>query len=171
MSDAQARRRPSWGRLGEELRRLRRQAGLNQEAIAAALAVSKATVERIELGGAHGGSPPSVQAVMAWAEACAVAQPDITALRALAEAALDEHRPYRTWGTLAAIQESIRADEASAMTLRNFNPWGIPGLLQTARYARALLEMEDSRSLGQVAEATTIRARRQEILDDPGRRF
>jgi transcriptional regulator with XRE-family HTH domain len=167
MSDA----RPSWSRLGAELRRLRRQAGRNQEAIAGALGVSKATVERIELGGAHGGSPPSVQAVTDWAQACSVARPDLPALRALAEAALDEHRPFRDWGSLASIQEGIRADEAGAMTLRNFNPWGVPGLLQTAAYAAAVLGMADPRRAGEAPQAVAVRMARQAILHEPGRRL
>ena len=175
MTDAQARRRPSWSRLGSELRRLRRQAGLNQEAIARALSAtkrtSKATIERIELGGAHGGSPPSVQAVMDWAQACAMARPDLTALRALAEAALDEHRPFRDWGDLASIQEGIRADEAAAATLRNFNPWGIPGLLQIPDYARAVIAMGDPRRAGEAGAAVAVRMRRQAILYEPARQF
>jgi transcriptional regulator with XRE-family HTH domain len=171
MSDAQVRRRPAWGRLGTELRRLRRQAGLNQEAIAAAIGLSKATVERYELGGAHGGSPPSFMTVMTWADACEVAHPDRAALRALAEAALDEHRPYRDWGSLASLQEGVKADEATARVLRNFDPWGVPGLLQTAEYAEAILAMTDPRRADEVAEAVAVRMARQAILYQPGRRF
>jgi transcriptional regulator with XRE-family HTH domain len=168
MSDAQARRRPSWGRLGTELRRLRTQAGLNRAAIGAAIGTSAETVTRIELGGAHGGSPPSVQRVLDWARACEVAGPDEAALRVLAEAALDEHRPYRAWGSLAEVQAGIQADEAAAMTLRNFNPWGIPGLLQSPGYARAVLEIAGRPGTD---EAVAVRMARQAILGDPRRTF
>jgi transcriptional regulator with XRE-family HTH domain len=172
MSDAQARRRPSWGRLGDELRRLRKLAGLNLETVAAALKVSKATVTRHELGGAHGGSPPSVRAVMLWAAACEIASPDRPVLRALAEAALDEHRPYEDWGSLATIQQGVKADEATASTLRNFDPWGVPGLFQTGDYAAAILAMTDPRrGDAEVAEAVAVRMDRKSVLYRPGRRF
>lgn len=171
MSDAQARRRPAWGRLGEELRRLRRQARISQDAMGTVLGVHRSTIERIETGGANGGSPPSLQAVLDWAAATEVGHPDVPMLRALQEAAYSEHRPYREWGTVASIQAAIQADEATALTIRNFNPWGVPGLLQTSRYARALLEMDDVRGLGDIAEAVAIRITRQSKLDEAGSRF
>jgi transcriptional regulator with XRE-family HTH domain len=171
MSEPQARRRPAWARLGSELRRLRKQAGLNQEAIRAALGVGKGTVDRYEAGGGRGGAPPSVQAFVTWAQACAVAEPDVPLLRALAAAALDEHSPYRDWGSLAQIQDDIGADEAGALTLRNFNNWGIPGLVQTAEYAHLVLTLADLRRTGDVAKAVAARLRRQVVLSEPGRRF
>jgi len=171
MSEAQARQRPNWARLAAELRRLRRRAGKSQTAIAEALGVSRVTIERIELGGAHGGAPPSVERVMEWARACS-ARTGLAALEALADAALDEHRPYRTWGTLADLQEDVRRDEAGVRTLRGFMSWGIPALLQTPEYARAVLALSDLRDPApDLDAAVAARVARQGILGDPGRRF
>lgn len=168
MSDAQA--RPQWARLGAELTHLREFAGKTQRDIARALKVSQTSVDRMESGGPEG-KPPSWPKVAAWAAECRAADPDMAQLRALAEAALDEHSLFRNMlkPGLAAIQEDIREEEATARVIRNFNPWGVPGLLQTAEYAHRVLLMADYRRAGGVDEAVRARMRRQEILSDPGR--
>jgi transcriptional regulator with XRE-family HTH domain len=172
MSDARARRRLAWGRLGAELRNLRRGAGISQDDLADTLKLSKSTVERIETGGAHGGSPPSRKTVMAWARKCDATAAEMAILRELTRAANDEHRPYQTWGTVADIQEGVRADEASAGLVRNFDSWGIPGLLQTPDYARARLRLAfPDRSDGEIAAATAVRWERKQVLYQPGHRF
>lgn len=171
MSDAQARQRPNWARLGDELRRLRRRAGLGQDEIAAAIGVSPTSVERYETGGAHGGAPPNLARVRSWAAACRVTGRQLATLEALADAALDERRPYRTWGTLADIQEDVRRDEASVRTLRHFNNWIIPAILQTAEYAHGALVLSDVRHLGGIEAAVAQRLARQVILGEEGRQF
>jgi transcriptional regulator with XRE-family HTH domain len=176
MNDAQARRRPNWARLGTELRRLRNQAGLSQDGLKdaflkAGIRVSKATIERTEAGGAHGGSPPSVQRVMEWADACDAAHPDRAHLRIIAIAALDEHSPYRKWGSFQQIQEDVRQDEVGVKTLRNFDNWGIPGLLQTLDYAAATFRLLDTGGTRSPEEAALVRMRRQLILGDDSRFF
>jgi len=164
--------RPHWVRLGRELRRLREIAGLTQRDIARRLRISQTTVDRTESGGPKG-KPPAWPKVREWAEATADASPDLEVLRELAEAALDEHFLYRNLMSegLAAVQEDIRTEEAAARLLRHFNPWGIPGLLQTADYARRVLTMTDYRQAGGVEEALQARLRRQEILHGTGRRL
>lgn len=171
MSEARA-RRPHWERLGGELRRLREFTGLTQRGIAAALRISQTSVDRIEKGGPDG-KPPAWPKIQAWAATCEAAGPDMPALRALAEAALDEHRLFRNWlpAGLTAIQEDIRLEEADAGTLRNFNPWGIPGLFQTAAYARRVLTLADYHRLGDVDDAVRVRMLRQEILYDDKHQF
>jgi len=170
MTDAQA--RPHWARLGAELRRLRMVTGETQRKIAKAVGSSQATVDRWEHGGPEG-KPPSWTKVAAWAVACAGASPDLALLRALTESALNEHALFRNLlkNGLAIHQEDMRAEEAVAMTIRNFNPWGVPGLLQTADYARHIMLVADPRRrhAGDVDEAVQVRMRRREILDDPER--
>lgn len=166
MSPAQA--RPRWRRLGAELRRLREFAGITQREMAQALKVSQTTVDRIESGGPEG-KPPAWPKIRDWAERASAAHPDLEALRDLAEAALDEHALYRNLmsdGT-AAAQEEIRGQEANARTLRFFSPWGVPGLLQTAQYARRVLTLSDYQQAGDIEESLEVRQRRQEILLDP----
>lgn len=170
MNEAQA--RPNWVRLGRELKRLREFAGLTQRDMAAALKVSQTTVDRIEKGGPRG-RPPSWPKVREWAQACSAVHPDLDDLRDLAEAALDEHSLYRNLmgEGLAAVQEDMRAEEAAARTVRNFTPWGVPGLLQTPEYARRAIVLTDYRRKGGVEAAVEARMRRQDILRDEKRRF
>jgi transcriptional regulator with XRE-family HTH domain len=165
MSEAQA-QRPHRRRLGDELRRLRLFAGQTQRELAASLGTNQTAIDRIEKGG-PAGKPPGWPRVQAWARACATANPDMAELRALVEAALDEHTLYRHLMSegLAAGQEDIRSEEAIARTLRMFNPWGIPGLLQTGQYARRVLALSDYQRKGGIEEAVQARLRRQEILE------
>lgn len=172
MSDAQPQRRPAWGRLGDELRDLRRRAGVGQPEMGATLGISKETVNRIETGGKNKGSPPSLRRVEQWIQACEIAQPDRAHLFMLASAALDEKRSYKDMGTVAEIQQGVRADEATARLLRNYDPWGIPGLLQTGDYAQAILRLAfPDRSDAEIAEGVAARWQRKEILYSPGHRF
>jgi len=171
MSETQA-PRPHWARLGRELRRLREFAGLTQRDIAGALRVSQATVDRTERGGPRG-RPPSWPAVRQWAGLCAEAQPDLGALREMTALALDEHTLYRNLMSegLASVQEGIHTGEATARLLRNFNPWGVPGLLQTEGYARHVLAITDYQQAGGIDAAVKARLRRQEVLHDRAHRF
>ena len=90
---------------------------------------------------------------------------------ALAEAAVNEVTTFRARlsNGLAAVQEDVRGLEATARTLRNFQPGIIPGLLQTAEYARRILAFADETA--NVGAAVAARLTRQEILHEPGRSF
>jgi transcriptional regulator with XRE-family HTH domain len=159
--------RPHAARLGRELRRLRELAGLSQRQVGEALAVSQATINRIETADAKA-KPLSWPKVQQWATACKVANPDLSELREMVEFALDERTLYRNLleGGLAEVQEEIRTEEAAARMLRHFNPSFVPGLLQTPEYARRVLLLADYRRRGGVDEAVGVRMRRQEILRD-----
>ncbi|WKU04204.1 helix-turn-helix transcriptional regulator [Micromonospora sp. HUAS LYJ1] len=54
--------------------------------------------------------------------------------------------------------------ERFAQQLRYFNPTLVPGLLQTANYARAVLRFDDTRPEDEVEEQVGFRMERQEIL-------
>jgi transcriptional regulator with XRE-family HTH domain len=158
--------RPARARLGEEMKRLRLLAGVTQRDIATATGLSQSTVFRVE----NGQSVPSWPEVRSWARVTAAADPDLAALRELTESALNELTPFRVRleDGLAAVQEDVRALEATARTLRNFNPAIVPGLLQTAAYARLVLDMAHA---GDPAAAVAVRMQRQQILYEPGRQF
>ncbi len=63
---------------------------------------------------------------------------------ALAEAA---HTQVETWRELASRsphrQDAVRANEATVATLCAYSPRVVPGLLQTADYARRVLALTD----------------------------
>ncbi len=152
-------------RLGQELQRVRVLAGLSGARIAAALGISQSTVSRIE----RGDSVPSLAQVTAWADAAGAGEERRALVLALAEQAVNEVITHaeRLSDGLPFIQDSVHELEATARTLRHFQPCIIPGLLQTAAYARRILAMADpSADLGQ---AVAARMARQAILYDPDR--
>ncbi|MER7420032.1 helix-turn-helix transcriptional regulator [Micromonospora peucetia] len=55
--------------------------------------------------------------------------------------------------------------ERAAKQLRYFNPTLVPGLLQTANYARAVLRFDDTRPEREVEQQVAARLERQEILE------
>ena len=168
MSEGQSREpRPQLARLGAELRRVRMLAGLSGRQIAQATGLSQPTVSRIE----RGASVPSLPELTAWADAAEVSEDRRALLLGLGEAAVNEVTPLRdrTSGGLAAVQEDVRTLEATARTLRNFQPGIVPGLLQTAAYARSILSLADQAA--SPAEAVFARMARQEILHQAGRSF
>jgi len=168
VSEGQSREpRPQLARLGAELRRVRMLAGLSGRQIAQATGLSQPTVSRIE----RGASVPSLPELTAWADAAEVSEDRRALLLGLGEAAVNEVTPLRdrTSGGLAAVQEDVRTLEATARTLRNFQPGIVPGLLQTAAYARSILSLADQAA--SPAEAVFARMARQEILHQAGRSF
>jgi transcriptional regulator with XRE-family HTH domain len=155
--------------LGSELRRTRMLAGLSGRQVAAITGISQAKVSRME----RGGSIPSLAEVAAWADATSADASRRSLLTALAEAAVNEVTTFRVrlGSGLAAVQESVRGLESTARTLRNFQPGFIPGLLQTAEYARRILGMANPGSGSDVGAAVVARLARQEALHDSSRRF
>lgn len=156
-------------RLGSELRQLRRLAGLSGEEMGRHVGVSQRTVSRFE----NGQALPSIPQVTAWARAAKATAERRDLLIALAEAAVNEVAVFRDGliGGLAGVQASFREIEASARTVRNFQPGLVPGLLQTAEYARRVLEIGDVNASGDAAAAAAVRLERQQALHQPGRAF
>lgn len=168
MTEGQSREpRTQRARLGAELRRARTLAGLSGRQVADATGLSQPTVSRIE----RGESVPSLREVIAWADAVEVGADRKALILGLAEAAVNEVTTFRARlsNGLAAVQEDVRGLEATARTLRNFQPGIIPGLLQTAEYARRILAFADETA--NVGAAVAARLTRQEILHEPGRSF
>lgn len=165
----QAEPRIQRARLGSELRRLRKLAGLSGHAIASQIGIGQASVSRIESGLAV----PSLPQVTAWADATGASPGTRAALTALTEAALNEVETWRVRmpGGLRAMQEDVRALEATTGTIRIFQPAIIPALLQTAEYARHVFTISDVVGTGDYAAAAAARLERQQILHDQSREF
>jgi transcriptional regulator with XRE-family HTH domain len=155
--------------LAAELCRIRMLAGLSGRELAQATGVSQSTVSRAERGEAV----LSLPEVSAWADATGVSGDRRAVLLALAEAAVNEVATFRVRlrSGLAAVQDSVRALEASARVVRNFQPGLIPGLLQTAAYARRIMAFAEINHDGSHAAAVAARLGRQEALHDPARSF
>lgn len=153
------------GRLTRELRRIRKDAEMTQEHVAAAMEWSLSKLIRIE-GGGVSISVSDLKSLLALYEITDEAQVD--ELLALARAARQ-----RSWFT--AFRDATSSQyvtfvgyEAAASIIRQFEPTLIPGQLQTEEYARAVtLEYAADR----VDKLVEIRIRRQELLDEPKRLF
>lgn len=157
--------------LGAELRKLRSLAGLSQRVLVEALSSSQAGISRIE----HGETLPTREQVNAWLRTCDVRDDQDVRDRVLglADAAHGETRP---WGDMLPTDEShlqgvAGEREKSATLIRNCQLTWLPGLLQTAEYARLVIEQTDPESERDTAAALAARLQRQQILFEKGRRF
>ena len=156
-------------RLGGELLRLRKLAGLSGEALGRRVGISQKTVSRFE----HGESLPSSRQLTAWMRATDTTEDQRALIRDLLRAAVNEVATFREMftGGLAAVQRDIAELESVSATVRNFQPGMIPGLLQTAEYALRVMELANIRGAFDRAEAVNVRMERQAALYSPGRHF
>jgi transcriptional regulator with XRE-family HTH domain len=156
---------------GLRLRRLREEAGLNGKQLAAQLGWAQSKVSRIETGKQE----VSTDDVVGWV--------GTVGAEALVDDLLDELRTvrveYEAWSRrlrtgLGALQRSGAALDAETSHLRAFEPDIIPGLLQTADYARHVLTAVASlrsRTTLEVIDSVRARMRRQDVLYDTTKRF
>ncbi|MFF7364353.1 Scr1 family TA system antitoxin-like transcriptional regulator [Streptomyces sp. NPDC008125] len=151
-------------KLGEELRSLRHSSGLTSQQAASLLGWHQSKVSRIETG-ASGVSPADVGRLL---DAYAVVDPELrTLLSALAGSA--DGRDTGWWhayrGIIPPQYRDFIALEAQAETARTLETSVVPGLLQTADYARSVTES----ALDGIPEAhldalVEVRLARQSVL-------
>lgn len=156
--------------LGARLRELRAEAGLDGKGLAARLGWQRSKVSKLE----HGRQTATADDLTAWA--MAVGAPSeaaelISRLRGLESSA-------RSWRRqLAAghrpVQDRYVVEHRRTATMRGYEATVVPGLLQTAEYARCLLiqNSELMRSPRDTDAAVQARMRRQEALYEPGKLF
>lgn len=155
------------GGLAERLYGLRRAAGLSGARLAADLGWGAAKVSKIE----NGNQTPSAGDIRAWAAACGHPEAADELLDILADVQTVSRRwKQRARGGLAAIQEDYDRRTREARRVRNAEILIVPGLLQTAGYARGILtRLWPDRS--DIDETVAGRMQRQEVLYDPGKTF
>lgn len=159
---------PQWLRLGAELRRLRSLSGLTTRALAAQAGLSNARVSRVELGQ----SLLSLPELDEWAAAVSASPEARSRLRELAEVAHGTVEPFRVSQARRSHLEENAADlETRARHIVTVQPQVVPGLLQTAEYARRLLELVDPTRSRDIPAAVAARMHRQEALYDHRKRF
>lgn len=156
--------------LGLRLRELRRDARLTGRQLADAHGWHPTKISKIE----NGKQTPSDADLEAWAASCAVpgqAPELIAALRSLEGQYIEYRRMFRAG--MAGQQQAFGDLEAEAEFIRNFENVFIPGLLQTAEYARHRLAegVVHDDAPDDVDEAVAARMARQQILYQPGKRF
>ncbi|MGL5810088.1 MAG: helix-turn-helix domain-containing protein [Nocardioides sp.] len=155
---------------GARLRLLREAGGLNGKQFAARLGWPHSKVSKLELGRQR----PTTDDVTAWAEATGAGQELdglLADLRSLRMVAAPWTRQLRR-GIGRRQLASLRLEAATGL-IRGFQPAVIPGLLQTAGYARHLM----TRRAGlhgfphDIEEGVRVRLLRQQVLYDPDKRI
>ncbi len=155
--------------LGIRLRELRRAAGLTGRDLALAQGWHASKVSKIETGR----QTPSEADVGAWAGACGAAaevEDLLASLRVLDGQYVEFRRMFR--GGQRAKQAELGRIEGDTEVVRNFEAVFVPGLLQTAGYARVRLAegLDVIGAPDDVDEAVAARMIRQQALYRPGRR-
>ena len=126
-------------RVSAELRTLRLSRNLTCEQVGDALGWSTAKISRMETG-IRGLYPEDVALVLGYLQAPAPLRDELLAL------VRDSHKPnwIQVGGKLPTAWKQLIDFEDSATALFNYEPLVIPGLLQTADYARAVIRAGNS---------------------------
>jgi transcriptional regulator with XRE-family HTH domain len=147
-------------RLGNELRQLREGAQYTIEQVAARLEVSDSKISRIE-NGQVGATPRDVRDMAAL---YGVTGQRMENLMQLAR----ETREKPWWNEYSDLGLDHAAYEAEASGILMFSPMLVPGLLQTADYARAVLRaIRFDLPSERIERLVEFRVKRQTLLTDP----
>ncbi|MEU6777963.1 helix-turn-helix transcriptional regulator [Nonomuraea angiospora] len=159
--------------LAGQLREIREEAKLTGDELAKVAGWhGRSKVSKIE----SGARPISVDDLIAWCRACGVPPgrtDELLASRREAAGMWTDSRRINRAG-LRAAQKDVRPIYDRSTATRTYQPRMIPGLLQTAAYATAVLTAVQQRHNVQaddVSAAVAERMARQAILRQPGRIF
>lgn len=161
------------GGLAERLLRVRKAAGLTGTQLAEALGwgakTGRTKVSKIE----NGKQQPSPDEIQRWTETCGHPElaPELLDLLADVQTVHTRWR-RRIRGGHTAIQEDIDRRTQAAKRIRNAEVSIVPGLLQTAGYARSIITaVSAAYGTTDVDAAVQARMRRQEVLYDQSKAF
>ncbi|MDT0328147.1 helix-turn-helix domain-containing protein [Nocardiopsis lambiniae] len=155
--------------LADRLRRLRAVSGMSGTRVAELLGWSQSKVSKIETGKVT----PSGEDVRSLLDLYRPEVREREALEVLSRTLGERHRSLlmlRKRG-LDKEQRTIQRVESSTRVLRVFEPSVVPGLLQSAEYARAVFSRPLSASGIDATKAMNARIDRQARLFDPDHRF
>jgi transcriptional regulator with XRE-family HTH domain len=153
-------------RLGESLRRFRNSAGLNLDDAAATIGWTAPKLSRIENANANIRRGEVTTLLKAYGVT------DLDVFSALEDLARDAGK-RGWWQTYSNIVAPAYADyislESDAESIKIFAPLLIPGLLQTASYARETISgITMTRTPEEIAALAELRLARQAVLTRPG---
>lgn len=156
--------------LGKRLRELRTSAGITGRALAESLSWPASKVSKLE----NGRQTPTPQDIHDWTRITgseAEAEALLASLHTLEIQHAEWQRQFR--GGLRPHQHELAEIDAKTRTFRVFEPATIPGLLQTAEYARARFAegMALFNMPNDIDYAVRTRMQRQELLYRRDKRF
>jgi hypothetical protein len=156
--------------LGERLREIRKDANLTGKAVADACGWYFTKVSKLE----HGTQNPSEDDLRAWCRACAAEDQlaDLVATVRTIDSMYQEWRRTLRSGMKHGQQSRLPLYERTAV-FRAYEPGLIPGLLQTAEYARQIIAhaIELNGIPDDLDDAVAARMDRQRVLYSGQRRF
>lgn len=154
---------------GERMRHLRELAGLSGKDLAESIGWARPKVSKLETGK----QTASRAELEVWLAALLVPEPQAEELRELLTAVHEDHVSWRqeVRAGLRAMQEDMQEILDKATSIRIVDIGVVPGLLQTADYARAILEAVARVHGGgdDVTEAVRTRMQNQQVLFSPGK--
>lgn len=156
--------------LGKRLRELRRRANMSGRQFAASLSWPPSKVSKLE----NGRQTPTDDDIRAWTRATSnegETEALLASLHTLEVQHAEWQRQLKTG--LRPHQQQIAELDAKTRLFRAFESTFIPGLLQTAQYARARFVQSSNvfKVRNDIDEAVQARLQRQEILYRPDKRF
>jgi transcriptional regulator with XRE-family HTH domain len=153
--------------LAAELRRIRLAAGLSRNEIAQEVGLPEPDLSRLETGQVAA----SVGEVARWSYAVGASDRVRQQLLSLAAAASEVIAlPYWLQTDVVVLQEELGQLEASSPSHMTCLVGLVPGLLQTRAYVQMIMEF-NALPKPDLEAAVEARIRRQNIIDDPARRF
>jgi transcriptional regulator with XRE-family HTH domain len=155
--------------LAGRLAHLRAVAGISGRELGRRIGVDQSTVSRIE----RGEQRVSLPQVTAWAKATEATEDQQAQLLALAEEIAIGPRSWEDAsesGSTNLQAETAKLEEASRL-LSFYQPAAMPGLLQTAAYARRLLSSGPNGVPSDIAKRVMDRIERQHVLYNEAKRF
>jgi transcriptional regulator with XRE-family HTH domain len=156
--------------LGKRLRELRSAAGLSGRQLAESLSWPPSKVSKLE----NGKQTPTDDDIRAWTGATN-SESETEALLASLHTLEVQHAEWQRQlrGGLKPHQQEIADLDARTRLFRAFEPTFIPGLLQTAEYARFRFAQSITvfKVRNDIDEAVAARVKRQDILYRPDKRF
>jgi len=163
---------PQRALLARRLRELRAVAFSSGSALARHLGWHQTRVSKLE----QGAQRPTDDDLRQWVEAVGATEEQLDELYELASAARIEYatfpQRYRKHGGAVAEQETTAHEDAASTRIAEFQPAMIPGLLQTAAYARDVLTRPcGPTSVGvtpdEIDQIVGKRMERQQVLYNP----
>jgi transcriptional regulator with XRE-family HTH domain len=156
--------------LGQRLRELRQRAGLTGRQVAESLSWPASKVSKLE----NGRQTPTDSDIRRWAGVTHAETETESLLASLHTLELQHAEWQRQLKIgLRSHQDEIADLDAKTRLFRAFEPTFIPGLLQTAEYARARFAQSINvfKIPNDINEAVRARVRRQDMLYRPDKRF
>jgi transcriptional regulator with XRE-family HTH domain len=156
--------------LGKRLRELRQQAGLTGKQLAESLSWPASKVSKLE----NGRQTPADEDIRGWTRATS-REGEAESLLASLHTLEIQHAEWRRVLQTGLRSHQVGLAESAERTrlFRAFEPAAIPGLLQTAEYARARFAQSVMihKARNDIDEAVRARIQRQEMLYRPDKRF